>query len=651
MSALEESLEPTSQWTPAGLLINAAWFGFAIVVGVGLMKRRFWAWILNWPLLAMTTLTTALYPIAKMPRGSLTPGETSGMFFALLAVLAVVWLLPNTIYFAKRVDLFPRFSRETTRQSTMPQEDEPSRPQEANPRPQAPERGEDSPGAGTAASGPKRAKECPPPDHRPGHVDPTPQGESAEGGPATRAKWQAQPRGQTLDAGTLIILAALLVFVVGVIVIASTRASSVSQTSSRISEAQHENGSSTIPPADSRRVVPHEQLQRVQAGDYPTPSAATKKPALPSPLWARLADLVADERFKALPPVKKRIAIQRFLSRTLPEYATLTQEQKDDLARTVSEGYGITIDQPESAPVQTRDPTKEAGSGSTDQPTTTEAPPFRLKAWTDVLPPEGRWQTRSETSASSKTAAVPRQGTASAAVVLDKLFTDPRFWELPEETRKTTLHKMLVALSSEYAQSDGESQRQWQDYILSRVHEALQKGEYYSPLPDQKPTAAMPIAPRVAENATPSSRSSEQPADGGPPTALPRTPDPTESPCRLEVYFNSPLSRGEVVVRLDDSPEQGFAFDFGGHGGLFTRRKQNGGIVEESLDLSEGEHRISARVLDRKRQTLGEGGPFLVQAKPGDRWTLRIAVDLPSENPSFHLVRVTKGSATPAVPR
>jgi len=75
------------------LTLEALLVCFCVFLFVGLHRRRFWGWRLNWYSLV---LDVVLNPLGKGP----------AMYFLCLVVGALLWFLPNAIYFKKRRYLF-----------------------------------------------------------------------------------------------------------------------------------------------------------------------------------------------------------------------------------------------------------------------------------------------------------------------------------------------------------------------------------------------------------------------------------------------------------------------------------------------------------------------------------------------------------------
>ena len=67
----------------------------AIFLLIGLHRRRLWGWKLNWFVLVLEVFVR---PIGKM--------DDAVVYFTIVTGLALVWFLPNAIYFKKRRHLF-----------------------------------------------------------------------------------------------------------------------------------------------------------------------------------------------------------------------------------------------------------------------------------------------------------------------------------------------------------------------------------------------------------------------------------------------------------------------------------------------------------------------------------------------------------------
>ncbi|MGC8915505.1 MAG: protein kinase domain-containing protein [Thermoanaerobaculum sp.] len=112
-------------------------------------------------------------------------------------------------------------------------------------------------------------------------------------------------------------------------------------------------------------------------------------------------------------------------------------------------------------------------------------------------------------------------------------------------------------------------------------------------------------------------------------------PPVVEGPARLELYFNSPLSKGEFQLELDGALLGRKAFDFGSKGFLGIRRRGSG-IVEDAFTVPSGNHKLLVRLLGEEGKVLGEQ-VFTVQFAPGARYVLRVEMFSEKEVPRFSL--------------
>jgi serine/threonine protein kinase len=116
------------------------------------------------------------------------------------------------------------------------------------------------------------------------------------------------------------------------------------------------------------------------------------------------------------------------------------------------------------------------------------------------------------------------------------------------------------------------------------------------------------------------------------------TPPPPEGPARLELYFNSPLSTGSLVLRLDGQELADKPFDFRTKGFLGIRRKGTG-VIEDAYNVASGDHRLLVRLVDGDGALLGE------QTLPasfvrGGRYVLKVEMDGERSVPRFNLTAV-----------
>lgn len=112
------------------------------------------------------------------------------------------------------------------------------------------------------------------------------------------------------------------------------------------------------------------------------------------------------------------------------------------------------------------------------------------------------------------------------------------------------------------------------------------------------------------------------------------TPTPAGS-ARLELYFNSPISQGELELELDGSLLGRKAFDFGSKGFLGIRRRGTG-IVEDAFAVPAGSHQLLVRLKGEGGKLLGEQA-FSLAATGGSRWVLKVEMFSEKEVPRFSL--------------
>lgn len=85
-----------------GIAVSLVVAVFVVTVAVGLHRRRVWAWRANWILL----FGEALLLPADIVTNSVSASQTTLMYFVLLALVLLLWVLPNFVYFRKRRSLF-----------------------------------------------------------------------------------------------------------------------------------------------------------------------------------------------------------------------------------------------------------------------------------------------------------------------------------------------------------------------------------------------------------------------------------------------------------------------------------------------------------------------------------------------------------------
>lgn len=89
---------------PVGQLICLALAVFSIALAFGLHQRRRWAWVAIWFALGLEVILAPLGKVLENDKDD--PQGVLFVFICLAAIVLVVWVLPNAIYFKKRRHLF-----------------------------------------------------------------------------------------------------------------------------------------------------------------------------------------------------------------------------------------------------------------------------------------------------------------------------------------------------------------------------------------------------------------------------------------------------------------------------------------------------------------------------------------------------------------
>jgi hypothetical protein len=76
-------------------------YSFAVFVGIGLSKRRLWAWKANWAIIIGEPILLAF---SKMSHKS--SQHKLAFFLGFFVILGIIWIWPNYVYFKKRRILF-----------------------------------------------------------------------------------------------------------------------------------------------------------------------------------------------------------------------------------------------------------------------------------------------------------------------------------------------------------------------------------------------------------------------------------------------------------------------------------------------------------------------------------------------------------------
>jgi predicted Ser/Thr protein kinase/tetratricopeptide (TPR) repeat protein len=116
------------------------------------------------------------------------------------------------------------------------------------------------------------------------------------------------------------------------------------------------------------------------------------------------------------------------------------------------------------------------------------------------------------------------------------------------------------------------------------------------------------------------------------------TPAPPVGDARLELYFNSPLSVGSVILRLDDEALADKPFDFRAKGFLGIRGKGTG-VIEDAYTVKAGDHRLLVRLGNAQGALLGEQ-TLPVRFVGGGRYVLKIEMEGERSVPKFNLTAV-----------
>jgi tetratricopeptide (TPR) repeat protein len=120
--------------------------------------------------------------------------------------------------------------------------------------------------------------------------------------------------------------------------------------------------------------------------------------------------------------------------------------------------------------------------------------------------------------------------------------------------------------------------------------------------------------------------------------AVAPTPTAATGEARLELYFNSPVSVGSIVLKLDDEALADKPFDFRSKGFLGLRRKGTG-VIEDAYSVKSGDHRLLVRLADGDGALLGEQTLPVSFAAAG-RYVLKVEMDGEQSVPRFNLTAV-----------
>jgi len=76
-------------------------YSFAVLVGIGLIKRRLWAWKANWAIIIGEPILLAFNKMSHQ-----SSQHQLAFFLGFYGILGIIWIWPNYIYFKKRRILF-----------------------------------------------------------------------------------------------------------------------------------------------------------------------------------------------------------------------------------------------------------------------------------------------------------------------------------------------------------------------------------------------------------------------------------------------------------------------------------------------------------------------------------------------------------------
>ncbi len=123
-----------------------------------------------------------------------------------------------------------------------------------------------------------------------------------------------------------------------------------------------------------------------------------------------------------------------------------------------------------------------------------------------------------------------------------------------------------------------------------------------------------------------------EPAPPSSHASVPAKPIATPQPPRLlRVYFESPLTVGELVITCDRAPFAGLPFDFTAGGGT--------GVVDKTFEMPLGRHQVLATLRNQQGLTLGDQ-TFVLDFEPGHTFQLSVAMGGPRAVPRFTVVEV-----------
>jgi len=111
---------------------------------------------------------------------------------------------------------------------------------------------------------------------------------------------------------------------------------------------------------------------------------------------------------------------------------------------------------------------------------------------------------------------------------------------------------------------------------------------------------------------------------------------------RVEIYFNSPISSGNIELEVDGNPLARKQFDFSTKGLLGLRRRGTG-VFQDVVIVPSGQRKITVRLRDKEGRLLGEE-VLPVQLAAGGRFVLKIEMDGERGVPRFSVNALRGGS-------
>jgi serine/threonine protein kinase len=191
--------------------------------------------------------------------------------------------------------------------------------------------------------------------------------------------------------------------------------------------------------------------------------------------------------------------------------------------------------------------------------------------------------------------------------------------------------------------------------IIEEGREAYRRGQYRTAAErfqealdlDSESELAISYLDLANERLRRSSTRSRRPTTTRPTTidtsaTLPRPPpaQPTPGVARITVFFNSPISTGDVTVTVDDSVLATIPFDFSRKSMLGIKRKGTG-LVKRVLLTPSGRQTVGIQLRESQRGLMGSAS-FQRDLSAGTDWTLRVDLPGPEAEPNFYLVKTSR---------